>query len=692
MTFTKQSIIYVMTSMMTLISVSPTLANDAEVMTPEHVAKLRTVSSATISPDGQLIAYTLSVPRIPFEGDDGGAWSELHVVDMQGNSRPFVTGKVNVGAVEWTPDGQAISLLAKRSDDKEKSLYVIPIGGGEAKNTLEFDTAISSYTWSPDGKRVAFIAKEKEPKKREALEKKGFKQEVYEEDFTPNRVWIATLDSEADKPRMLELPGFPSELHWSPMDDVVAVALAPTPLIDDHYMKRKLFAFHADTGDIVSSFPNVGKLGAVKWSPDGKQMAVIAAADINDPSAGRLVIASTLDGTFKDIKPNYDGQVGSVVWQNAETLMYLGDQRVTTTLRTINRDASQEKILIDEGAHVLARLSLSKNGQSAAMLSSSPTYPSEVFAMSRGDSEPRRLTNSNPWLGDIRLAKQAVITYKAQDGLELDGMLIHPLDEVPGKKYPLILTVHGGPESHYHNSWLTRYSGPGQVAAAQGFAVFYPNYRGSTGRGVAFSKMGQADYAGKEFSDLIDGVDHLVGMGLVDRDKVGVTGGSYGGFATAWCSTYYSHRFAAGVMFVGISNHISKSGTTDIPNEMFLVHARRKLQDSWDFFKERSPLFHVEKAKTPLLIMHGKDDPRVHPSQSMELYRHIKILGQVPVRLVFYPGEGHGNRKAAARYDFNVRMMRWFEHYLKGDGGDPPNIEIDYALDKSDDDKASEDS
>jgi dipeptidyl aminopeptidase/acylaminoacyl peptidase len=139
-------------------------------------------------------------------------------------------------------------------------------------------------------------------------------------------------------------------------------------------------------------------------------------------------------------------------------------------------------------------------------------------------------------------------------------------------------------------------------------------------------------------------------------------------------------------MFVGVSDHVSKAGTTDIPNEMTLVHARKRLWEAWDFFRERSPIYHVEKAHTPLLILHGKDDPRVHPSQSLELYRHLKVLGQTPVRLVWYPGEGHGNRKSAGRHDYMLRMLRWFEHYLKGPGGEPPPYEIDYGFAKDETD------
>jgi dipeptidyl aminopeptidase/acylaminoacyl peptidase len=290
---------------------------------------------------------------------------------------------------------------------------------------------------------------------------------------------------------------------------------------------------------------------------------------------------------------------------------------------------------------------------------------------------PGRVTDSNPWLAEKRLAPQEVIEYPARDGLMIQGMLIRPLDYEEGTRVPLVMIVHGGPESHYSNGWLTGYSLLGQMAAAKGYAVFYPNYRGSTGRGVAFSKTSQGEPAGAEFDDLVDGVDYLVGTGLVDGDKVGVTGGSYGGYATGWLSTRYSERFAAGVMFVGISNKVSKVGTTDIPNEEFYVHALKRPWDDWQFMLERSPIYYADQSVTPLLIMHGADDPRVHPTQSMELYRHLKLRGQAPVRLVFYPGEGHGNRKATARFDYTLRALRWFDHYLMGPGGAPPPIEVD---------------
>ena len=262
--------------------------------------------------------------------------------------------------------------------------------------------------------------------------------------------------------------------------------------------------------------------------------------------------------------------------------------------------------------------------------------------------------------------------------MELEAILIHPAKRERGGN-PLVIIAHGGPESHYSNGWMTSYSRPGQVFAANGYAVIYPNYRGSTGRGVEFSKLGQHDYAEEEFNDLVDAKRHLVDEGIVDTDRVGITGGSYGGYASMWSASALTEEYAAAVAFVGISDQISKFGTGDIPYEMHNVHALAWPWDDWMWLLERSPIYHADKTKTPLLIMGGDKDPRVHPSQSLEMYRFVKIRTDTPVRLVIYPDEVHGNRNTAAQYDYSLRLVRWMDHYLKGPGGEPPPYELDHA-------------
>ncbi len=657
---------------------SGTVAADG--LTAADVARLRQVTAAELSPDGRQVAYILSVPRRPFEEDNGPAWSELHVVDTRGSSRPFVTGKVNLRSIAWTPSGDGITFLAKRGDDPHAAVYLIPIAGGEARRLREHSSDITGYSWSPDGRQLAFLAAEEREKGKKKEQDQGFDQRVYEEDWRPVRVWIADRDAATEgEPRMLQLDGSASELHWSPDGAHLAVALAPTPLIDDHYMNRKLHIVGVADGQVQRRLDNSGKLGAVAWSPDGRHLAVIAAQDLHDPSPGRLMVAATAGGPLRDLLPEFAGQVEDLAWQNPDDLMYVACQGVGTVLGEVSVGSGAARIIAPAAGPVLQRLALSGDGSAAAFVADSRQHPAEVLYMKHGDHRPRRLTDSNPWLSTAALAPQEVITYRARDGLEIEGMLIRPLDEQPHQRYPLIVTVHGGPEAHFSDGWLTRYTNPGQVAAARGYMVFHPNYRGSTGRGVAFSKAGQNDYGGKEFDDLIDGIDFLIERGWVDGDKVGVTGGSYGGFAAAWCATYHSPRFAASVMFVGISDHVSKFGTTDIPAEMYQVHSRRWPWEDWDYFRERSPVYHFQKCRTPILIMHGAEDSRVPPSQSMELYRYLKTYGRVPVRLVLYPGEGHGNRKAAARLDYHLRLMRWMDHYLKGPGGEPPPRDLDYA-------------
>ncbi|MEX2111900.1 MAG: LpqB family beta-propeller domain-containing protein, partial [Pirellulales bacterium] len=530
--------------------------------TANHVAQQRTVMAAEIAPNGDQVAYLLAVPRRPFVEDNGPAWVELHVVDAAGASRPFVTGKVNVSAIAWTPDGKGISFLDKRAGDKFRSVYVIPLAGGEAQKAIEHEADIADYSWSPDGKRVAFTAPDKEPADEKELKEKGFNQEVYEEKLHDNHLWIASpaqanVWQEPDKvakPTRFDLKGHASVVHWSPSGKHLAVSVAPTPLIDDDFMKRKIHVINADDGSPVGIVDVPGKLGPYCWSPDGEQLAFLAGATINDPNPGRLMTVPATGGAPVDRLPELiDGDVTGVAWRDNDQLVYLSDRGVTTSLGTVTREGTNQQVLVPFGAHTFSAMTLSKDGARAALVSDSPQHPAEVFLLLPTDPTPRRLTDSNPWLDDTNLAKQEIVTFKARDGLELEGLLIRPLDEKPGQRYPLVLVVHGGPEAHYQNGWLTAYAQPGQLLAAEGFAVFHPNYRGSTGRGVEFSMKGQNDYAGKEFDDLVDAVDHLVDAGLVDKSKVGVTGGSYGGFASAWCATKHTDRFAASVMFVGIS-------------------------------------------------------------------------------------------------------------------------------------------
>lgn len=666
--------------------------------TPRRVESIKNVAGASVSPDGAKVAYLLAVPRNAGVDDDGAPWTELHVLDVaSGASRPYIAGKVNIGKPSFTPDGKGIAFLAKREGDKQTALHILPLDGGEAKKVVELATSIGEYSFSPAGDRVALLAAEEPSATRRKGEEKGFKQQVYEEDLPHARVHVARLEGDA-KPKVLDYPEHVHQLEWSPRDERILVSSAPTPLVDDEYTRHRVRVLDAADGRVLAKFDNPGKLGDAGWSADASHVWLVAGEDVHDPSAGRLWIAPSEGGAFVDVLGAGALADSTIASWNKSGLVHM----VTDGCRTLVRrtQCSDGKVgaaveLVPAGVAAWTAISTSDDGGTTALVGSSARHAQELYVLRSDGKGAIRSTDSNPWMAGAPMAPQEVVAWKARDGKELQGILIRPLREKKmANAHAMVLSVHGGPEAHETDGWLTNYSRPGQMLAEMGIAVFYPNYRGSTGRGVAFSKLGQGDAAGAEFDDLVDAVDHFVGDAggrLADSKKIGITGGSYGGYATAWCSTRHSERFAAGVMFVGIGDKLSKTGTTDIPNEEFLVHSLKRPWEAVDFFLERSPVTHADKCRTPLLIMHGKDDPRVDPGQSRSMYRHLKLRGQAPVRLVLYPGEGHGNRKACARLDYALRMVQWFEHYLVGAGGEMPAWQLDYGIDaKPSDSKQSE--
>ena len=651
-------------------------AVQAAPLTLEDVSSLRQVTNVRMSPSGEQVAYLLQVPREIYKDADGPPYHELHVTDLEGNSKPYVTGDIDITDLAWAVDGESIFFVAKRDAEADfNSLYRIRVDGGEAEQLFTHVNGIQRIYPSPDGSTIAFTATDAPPEKFEELQEKGFRAIVYEESVLPTKVWM--LDLETLGAEAHELPGSASDFTWSPDGSRYAVALAPTPLVDDSYTSRDIHVVETASAEVRAAMGSVGKLGAFAFSPDGEWIAYVGSVDINDPSPGRLYVTPSSGGDRRDVVPEYLGHVGDFVWLDDTSIRWLGYRGVYTEWAVASLLEAESPGKAPQSGPIIRTVSGNPGQEAVAAIADSPQHPLELYLL-RDDAEPVRLTDSNPFLDEIEFAKQEAITYQARDGMQLDAILIHPMKRERGGN-PLVIIAHGGPEAHYSNGWMTAYSRPGQVFAAKGYAVIYPNYRGSTGRGVEFSKLGQHDYADEEFNDLVDAKRHLVKEGLVDADRVGITGGSYGGYASMWSASALTEEYAAAVAFVGISNQVSKFGTGDIPYEMHNVHARAWPWDDWMWMLERSPVYHSGKTKTPLLIMGGDRDPRVHPSQSLEMYRFVKIRTDTPVRLVIYPDEVHGNRNTAARYDYSLRLMRWMDHYLKGPGGEPPPYELDHA-------------
>lgn len=625
----------------------------------EHLPNVQHAGNVTVSDDGKLTAYTLSAPRNLIAGDeDGRADTHLYLIRDDQPPVKFIGGHGSISGLQFSADGTQLFFKTKRKGDDNTSLYSISLEGGEAQKRFEFETAIGDYEVAADGETVYFVARPKD--EVEDLKDKGFKAYAFEEDFRLASLWKANIEDDSQESSKVLADGNVSSFDLAADGKTLVAAVAPTNLIDDYYMLRDLVFVNTETGDVTNRIDIPGKLGTFELSSNGQQLAFIAGTDVHDTAAGVLMVADSDKPAFTQLTQEAAQHVQDIDWLGKDILA-VAHRGVKSALVVYNTKG-KEKRTYKTPEDIVVRSADVGDGE-IRFIADSPKHPREVFEIAR--SKSAKLSNHNQWLSELTLAEQSTFSFKARDGEMVEGLLITPNGEKPEGGWPLILTVHGGPEAHYSDGWLTGYSTAGQFAAADGYAVYYPNYRGSTGRGVAYAKAHQNDYAGKEFNDLVDGVNALADAGVINKDRVGITGGSYGGYASMWGATALTEHFAASVAFVGISNQVSKFGTSDIPNEMHLVHSLKwPWEDNWMNLIERSPIFHAGKSTTPTLIMHGEDDTRVHPSQSMELYRSLKVRTETPVRLVFYPGEGHGNRKAAAQFDYALRLIRWMDTYL----------------------------
>ena len=650
--------------LITIILLSATMP--AQLLTPEAVVEIKKVDEVVIQPQGNYIAYSLQIAR----GEDdspGSAYKELWVVPVKaGDAKRYVAAPVAVKSLQWSSDGKLITFLAKRKAfDKYTQVYGIPVGGGEARLLTHAPASISEYSLSPDDNQIAYIVEDEKPAEIKAAEAQGFDQMVEDTWEAVNRIHIENLKS-GETHLVTESNEHVWELSFTPDGKHIIYRASEQPFIDHKYMFTDNYIVSAAGGSGQKIYDTEGKLTLAKQSPNGSHFAWLGATSFNDPYTHSLFVLSKDGDTPKNLLGDFAGTGESFVWKDEQTILLVMIENTQKYLYEVSISDGKMKKLTDEDSPIIDKISLSVNKKLFATVANAHNHPDEVFLGTLNNKPLKRLTNSNPQLADVRFGEQETITWQGPDELSISGILVKPVDYESGKLYPLQVQVHGGPESARLDGWYTGYNRPIQMLAQRGVMVLIPNYRGSIGKGVAFAKGDHNDLMGKEFDDILAGLDYLVEQGMVDPQRVAIGGGSYGGYAAAWGATKHSERFAAAVMFVGISNQISKAGMTDTPVENAVVHWNQWLYDDFDFTWDRSPLKYINSAKTPTLILHGEDDKRVPLNQAYEMYRGLKFFN-VPTELVVYPREGHGNKERAHQIDLSRRVLEWYLKYLKSE-------------------------
>ncbi len=643
-------------------------AASQQVLTPELILTIRNITDVQLSPDGSMIAFQVARPRTETE-PPGGAINEIWMVSARGGDpMRFTTGEKGDRLPQWSPDGKQLAFISQRGGSSVAQVYVVSATGGEALPVTKAENSVAAFKWSPHGDRIAYTMADPKSKEEQQAEREGKDWTIADRNYKHTRLYVVEVKS-GRTALVTQADLTIHEFDWSPDGLRFVLGATETPTVDDSFMKVQVKTVPASGGVPTLLVPTRGKLTHPRWSPDGKWVAWLGATQWEDSYAGSVFVVPSQGGTPENLVRGWEGTAVWLGWMpgRPSTAVFGAIERQAHVVYTISPQDKKRTVLSNQPLLYGAWSSFSANGRLMACAANTPRHPNEIFFGEASNKPLRRLTTFNPQLADVRLGEQEIVRWTSTDGWEIEGVLVKPVGYEKGKRYPLVMQPHGGPETADLNGWLGTHSRWGQMLAGKGYVVFYPNYRGSIGRGPAFAMADQKDLMGMEFEDMVSGIDHLIKEGIVDAQRVGVGGGSYGGYTSAWAATYGSERFKAAVAWMGISNWISMTGTSDIFLENSTVHWNLMMYENnnYDIYWQRSPLAHIGKANTPTLIIHGAVDPRVPIGQSQELYTALKWKG-VPVEFVTYPRAGHGVTERAHQYDFMKRVAAWFEKYLQG--------------------------
>jgi dipeptidyl aminopeptidase/acylaminoacyl peptidase len=365
----------------------------------------------------------------------------------------------------------------------------------------------------------------------------------------------------------------------------------------------------------------------------------------------------------RDMSAGFDNSPGAMTWSpDGKSLYFTAGDRVYSSVFRLDVASGKYNQLTQR--EIVRGVSFDKGGSRVAFVVDSPMSPGNVYSSDATFASPRKLTDANPQLSNIALGESEVVTWKGSDGQEVEGVLLKPVGYRAGQRYPLLVDIHGGPTGAHNIGFKANWGSPGQYWAGQGWAVLYPNPRGSTGYGEKFMRGNVPDWGGGDYRDIMSGVDAMIARGVADADKLAVSGWSYGGYMTSWVVTQ-TNRFKAAMEGAGLTDLVSMYGTTDIPGYIASFFNGVPNKQTTEFYRQRSAITFVDNVTTPLLILHGGNDQRVPIGQPMEYFRQLKDRGKT-VQLVFYPREGHGFSEYYHQIDKVRREFDWINRYTLG--------------------------
>jgi uncharacterized protein (TIGR01244 family) len=632
--------------------------------TVDQLINLKRAGSPAISPDGRLVAYTVREP----DWDANAYKTEIWLVDVAtAKARQLTNSKKSSGAPDWSPDGKRLAFTSDRSDKQQ--IWLISPEGGEAEAlTSEEDGVGGNFDWSPDGKQIAYAKADPKSDALKDRDKKYGEFEIVDLDQRLSQLWVIDLDTK--KTRRLTQGAFTvGGFSWSPDGKDIAFdhTINPDP---SNGGTADISIVTVSDSKIRPLVTQAGPDSRPVWSPDGRQIAFATsmANPFNYFTNNHIAVIPAAGGAIQDLTKAFDESIGPNAWEK-DGLYFTASQRTWAYLYRLD-PATQKTTKLAAGTEwIVSSVTFTSDAANVAFMGAGPKQFPEVFVAPLATMAPKKLTDMGAQVALWPQPTHELITWKSQDGAAIEGVLHKPANFQAGKRYPLLVVIHGGPTGTSRPvpfSSTTTY--PIDIWLNKGAIVLEPNYRGSAGYGEAFRSLNVRNLGIGDAWDVISGIDYLVAQGLADNDKVGTMGWSQGGYISAFLTTHDSARFKAVSVGAGISDWMTYYVNTDI-HPFTRQYLKATPWDDPKIYADTSPITYIKKAKAPTLIQHGELDKRVPIPNAYELYQGLLDQG-VPAKLVVYKGFGHGLTKPKAHRAAMEHNLEWFGQYIWGEKKD----------------------
>ena len=666
-------------------------SNNKRTITAEDLYRFEIVSDVRISPDGEHMIY--SQQRVDSKTEK--KYTNLWIVSTSsGKTRQFTFGDQVDKQPRWSPDGSQIAFISNRKDpEKSAQIFLIPFSGGEARQLTDIKGEIGSFDWSPDGRKLVCTLRKNDPeqiereedetKKKLGVVARHYKRVFYKLDgygYLPQERWhlwavdVASGETQQLTDHEIYDEGDPA---WSP--DGKWIAFASNRSADPDFTPDRvdLFVIPAEGGEMRKIETPLGEKSNPTFSPDGKWIAYYGTEGegIWFKNQGLWIVPADGSSPARNLTDKYDfhteagvindmaqGELMPPTWSlDSQRLYFTITLHGSSLLQSISLDGEDLDTLIGEGGMV-GSFNFDKQQDKLGYFYTTISDPGQVFVMDMQTREARQLTHVNQELLDeIDLGEVETVWIKGPDGNDLQGWILKPPGFDPTKKYPSILEIHGGPLTQYGFNFMHEF----YFLAAQGYVVHFSNPRGGRGYGEAHAGAIHGAWGSADYADLMAWTDYIAQLPYIDPQRMGVTGGSYGGYMTVWIIGH-TQRFKAAVTQRCVSNMVSMWGSSDFnwvfQQEMQAGAPFEDLQKHWDM----SPIKYIGNAKTPTLVIHSENDHRCPIEQGEQVFVALKRL-EVPTEFVRFPGEFHGlsrNGRTDRRVVRLNHIARWFNEYM----------------------------